>query len=67
MLQVEEHYSSLLEYNVTKGYEYKSAIVIPETEFKTDIAAKNYAWQALLGKWLNLVIDIENLMADSIY
>ncbi|VDO09861.1 unnamed protein product [Rodentolepis nana] len=41
---IEEHYSSLLEYNVTKGYEYKSAIIIPETEFKTDIAAKNYAW-----------------------
>ncbi|VUZ54893.1 unnamed protein product [Hymenolepis diminuta] len=46
---VEEHYSSLLEYNVTKGYEYKSAIVIPETEFKTDIAAKNHAWSLCLG------------------
>ncbi|EUB62621.1 Procollagen-lysine,2-oxoglutarate 5-dioxygenase 3 [Echinococcus granulosus] len=46
---VEEHYAALLEFNVTRGYEYKSAIVISESTYKTDISAKNHAWSLCLG------------------
>ncbi|KAM7543176.1 hypothetical protein Aperf_G00000010653 [Anoplocephala perfoliata] len=46
---VKEHYATLLDYNVTRGYEYRSSIIIPETKFKTDIAAKNHAWSLCLG------------------
>ncbi|VDK32099.1 unnamed protein product [Taenia asiatica] len=46
---VEEHYAALLEFNVTRGYEYRSAIVISEDAYKTDISAKNHAWSLCLG------------------
>ncbi len=43
-MQIEEHYAATLEFNVTRAYEYKSAVVLDENEFKTELAAKNQAW-----------------------
>uniref|UniRef100_A0A5K3EYM9 Fe2OG dioxygenase domain-containing protein n=3 Tax=Mesocestoides corti TaxID=53468 RepID=A0A5K3EYM9_MESCO len=46
---VEEHYAALLEFNVTRAYEYKSSLIIDEKVYKTDMAARNRAWSFCLG------------------
>ncbi|VDL90349.1 unnamed protein product [Schistocephalus solidus] len=46
---VEEHYTTLLEFNATHAWEYKSSIILSEKTHPTELAAKKQAWSVCLS------------------